>query len=217
MGRKTEQAYYDLSKSVFTWHDERTLEVINAVIIWPNFSGKPNRYGNSARTFNLCIPSDLAAELEARGMRVREVEIDSIRDEKDQPAKLHFVNIKVNMSTAYPPSVTLISTFHGKKNRKPLDEESICELDSVDFKSTSRNPETGEGEDSTGVDCIINCYESRKFPGKVTGYLKKLFATQDDKVEFGGKYDDWDEEYPDVFGDVPGVFPGDATSSTGNK
>lgn len=193
MGRKTEQAYNDLSKSIFTFHDDRTLEVINAVIIWPNFSGKPNKYGNSAKTFNLCVPSDIAAQLEADGWRVREVEIDSIRDENDKPAKLHFVNIKVNMDTAYPPSVTLISCFRGKKNRRPLDAESICELDSIEFKSTTADPETGE-EDSTGVDCIINCYESRKFPGKVTGYLKKMYVTQDEKVEFGGKYDDWEDE-----------------------
>lgn len=201
MSRKIEQAYFDLSKSAFTWHDERTLEVINAVILWPNFSGKPNKYGNSARTFNLCIPDNLAAEMEAKGWRVRQIEIDSIRDGDDKPAHIHFVNIKVNMDSAFPPSVFLISSFHGKKTRRPLDAENICELDSLDFKSTSFNPETGEGENSTGVDCLINCYESRKFPGKITGYLKKMYATQDDKVEFGGKYDDWDEEeatVPDI-------------------
>ena len=198
MGRKTEQAFYDLSKSVFTWHDERTLEVVNAVILWPNFSGKPNKYGNSARTFNLCVPDKLADELQKKGWRVREIEIDTILDNNDNPAKLHFVNIKVNMDTAYPPTITLISTFHGKKTRRPLDAESIGELDAIDFRSTTVNPETGEGEDSTGVDRLINCYESRKFPGKITGYLKKMYATQDEKVEFGGKYDDWDDDFGDM-------------------
>lgn len=208
MGRKTEEAYFELRKSRFTWHDEHTLEVVNAVILWPNFAGRPNKFGNAARTFNLCVTPQVATQLEQSGWRVRSIQVDSVRDENDEPVELQFVNIKVNMDSVYPPAITLFTFFKGRKSRRLLDSESIGELDTLDFKTTWVDEATGEGEDQTGIDCIINCYESRKFPGKITGYLKKLFATQEDTVEFGGKYDDWDEEvYEDKSFPRPDEFP----------
>lgn len=194
MGRKLELAYEEMGKSIFTMHSDNTLEVVNASIFWTNFSGRPNQFGSNARTFNLCIPDYLAEQFEKDGWKVRSYDLEGIRDKDDNPVKLYAVRIIVNMEGAFPPQVYLISTFNGKKTRRPLDAESICELDSVDFKSTSKDPKTGECEDSTGVDLLVNCYESRRFKGKVIGYLKKLYATQDEKVEFGGKYDEWEDE-----------------------
>ena len=191
MGRKLELAYYEMGKSKFTLHSDNTLEVIDASIFWTNFSGRPDKFGNSARTFKLCVPEELAIELEKMGMKIYTYDLEGIRDKDDNPVKLYAIRVTVNMEGAYPPTVYLITTFNGQKTRRPLDAESIGELDSVDFKSTSKER---DGEDSTGVDLIINCYESRKFKGKVVNYLKKLYATQDEKVEFGGKYDEWDEE-----------------------
>lgn len=193
MGRRTEQAYRDLEKSSFRFINDATLEITNAVMLWPNFSGKPNKYGNSARTFNVCLSPEFAEELNKRGFRIRDVDVKEITDADGNPAKLYFVNIKVNMDVAYPPSVTLLSTFRGKKSRRTLNIESIGQLDSIDLK----NDET-----TTGLDIVVNCYRSRQQPDKLTGYLKKAYVTQDDNVEFGGKYDDWEEE---VEGDALGL------------
>lgn len=194
MSRKLELAYYEMAKSKFTLHTNNTLEVINASIFWSNFSGKPDNFGNTTRNFKLCVPEELAAELEKMGWKVHVYDLEGVRDKDDNPVKLYAVRVIVSMEGAFPPQVYLISTFNGKKTRRPLDAESICELDSVDFKSTSKDPKTGEGEDSTGVDLLIDCYESRRFKGKVIGYLKKMYATQDEQVEFGGKYDEWEDE-----------------------
>ena len=42
------------------------------------------------------------------------------------------------------------------------------------------------------ADCIINLYESKMHPGKVSGYLRKLNVIQTKESDFGGKYDEWD-------------------------
>ena len=179
MGRKTEIAYEEVRKSTFIWHDDRTLEVQDAVILWPNFSGRTNKFGNSARTFNLVVTEEVAEKMTAAGWRVRTISLQNIVDENDKPVNLYFVNIKTNMDSAYPPIVTLFTKFKGKKSRRVLDINTIGELDSVDIEM---------------ADCLINCYESRNFPGRITGYLKKLNVKQSEEVEFGGKYDDWMDE-----------------------
>lgn len=88
------------------------------------------------------------------------------------------------MESAYPPVVKLFSEYKGKKTQRVLDEESIGELDRVDIRT---------------ADCKIHSYSSKKFPGKVTGYLQTLFVVQEPNVIFGGKYDDWDD--PNAFED----------------
>ena len=55
MSRLVEQSLESLNKSEFIFHDNRTLEVRNAVIIWTNFQGKANRFGNTTKNFNLVI------------------------------------------------------------------------------------------------------------------------------------------------------------------
>ena len=56
-------AAQEVQKCQFIFKDNRTIEVQNAYIFWTNFSGKPNAYGNSARTFNLAVPEEAAKEL----------------------------------------------------------------------------------------------------------------------------------------------------------
>lgn len=156
-------------------------EVRNAYIFWTNFRGEANQFGNSARNFNLAVPKDVAKELLANGWRVRERALyDENGDDTDQI--LYFINIKVNMNSAYPPIVSLYSEFKGKRTKRALEIESIGELDRVDILE---------------CDLVVNAYESPQFPGKVTGYLQKLNAIQVPDIEFGGKYDDWMEEEDD--------------------
>lgn len=186
MAKKIEIAFEALKDSEFVWHTDRLLEADNAVILWPNFSGREDRFGNSQRIFKLCVSEELAADMIKQGFNVRNVEVNAIHDDKDQPVKLNFVNVVVNMNSAYPPVVTLFSTYKGKRNRRPLDINTIGELDSIDIQT---------------CDMVVNCYESRKFPGKKTCYLKKLNVIQTEDIDFGGKYDDWMDQQ-DV-NDVP--------------
>lgn len=172
MSRVVDNAIEKVRESSFNFLDNgRTLEVLNAVIFWTNFRGEANKFGNSARTFNLAINEELAQVLSDHGWRVREV-VGS-----DEESKLYFVNIKINMSSQYPPRITLFNEFNGKKNHPvTITIDNIGELDRIDIKT---------------ADCLINAYSSKTFQGKVTGYLRKLNIIQEVESEFGGKYDDW--------------------------
>ena len=179
MSRTIDNAIEAVAKSQFSFIDNGQLEVRNAHIFWTNFSGKENRFGHSAKTFNLAISEEMAKELDARGWRVRDV--DQKDDDEEVIGKLYFVNIKVNMESGFPPIVTLFSEYKGKKSRVALTNETIGELDRADILD---------------ADCIINPYESPNFPGKVTGYLRKLNIIHEPDIEFDGKYDDWMADGP---------------------
>ena len=185
MSRVVEQALEAVVKSEFNFINERQLEVRNAFIFWTNFAGRENKFGNKAKTFNLAISLEIAEILNTQGWRVRDI-LNKI-DDDDEGETLYFVNIKVNMESSYPPIVTLFSEFRGERSRRALDNETISELDRLDILSS---------------DCIVNSYESRQYPGKVTGYLSKLNIIQEPNQEFGGKYDDWlAEDHEDTLDD----------------
>ena len=176
MSRVVDNAIEKVRQSSFNFLDNgRTIEVLNAVIFWTNFRGEANKFGNSARTFNLAVNEEVAGMLSNNGWKVRDV-LGS-----DGESVLYFVNVKVNMSSQYPPRITLYSEFRGNRNPpQQLTLETVGELDRIDIRT---------------ADCLINAYSSKTFPDKVTGYLRKLNVIQEVETEFGGKYDDWlDEE-----------------------
>lgn len=172
MSKIVERGLEAVQNSEFQWVRENQLEIKDAYIFWTNFRGEANKFGSKTRTFNVAITKEVAEELDARGWKVRE-------SGDPETGILYFVNIKVNMNSSYPPVVTLFTKFRNKKNRRALDIDSIGELDRTIIES---------------ADCIINSFESKQYPGKVSGYLKTLFVIQDPDVEFGGKYDDWMDE-----------------------
>ena len=175
MSRLIENSLEELSKSEFIFHDNRTLEVRNAVLIWTNFQGKANRFGNTTKNFNLVINEEVKAALEQDP--TREFTIHSIGGEGTDDPIMYFINVKVNMTSAYPTVVTLYTDFRGQKSRTSLDDTTIECLDHINIES---------------ADCIINLYESKIHPGKVSGYLRKLNVIQNKESEFGGKYDEWE-------------------------
>ena len=175
MSRLIENSLEELSKSEFIFHDNRTLEVRNAVLIWTNFQGKANRFGNTTKNFNLVINEEVKAALEQDP--TREFTIHSIGGEGTDDPIMYFINVKVNMTSAYPPVVTFYTDFRGQKSRISLDDTTIECLDHINIES---------------ADCIINLYESKMHPGKVSGYLRKLNVIQNKESEFGGKYDEWE-------------------------
>lgn len=159
----------------FIFNDRGGFEVRNAYIFWTNFSGQKNPFGNATRNFNVAIPEEVGEILLARGWRVRE-------KENEDGKTLYFINIKVNMNSAFPPILSLYTEFKGRRTKRALDIESVGELDRVDIAE---------------CDFVVNAYESASFPGKITGYLHKLNAIQTADSEFGGKYDDWLDEEED--------------------
>lgn len=175
MSKTIERAIQDVAHSKFDYDDRKKKIIVeNAVILWPNFSGEPDRFGNSARTFNIALNEEYAEKLSGLGFRVRVVED---RDEDDNVKNtLCILNVKVNMATDYPPTVCLFTEFAGKKKKQVLNEATIGLCDKIDIAS---------------ADCIINTYKSPRFPDKTSGYLDRLYIKQETQLYFGGKYDDW--------------------------
>ena len=184
MSKVLEHAYQDLRNEKINVLADGTLEVLNAVIFWPNFSGKPGKFDPKGaavgkRTFNLAILPEAVEDFKRQGWNVKEKDIPEITDDDGNPVKLSFVNVKCNIDGPVPPTVTLFVDYKGKKTRRPLVGDQIGELDSVDFES---------------ADCIINPYANRNYEGRVTGYLRKLNVVMEKQEEFGGKYDDWGDD-----------------------
>lgn len=175
MSKLIENSLEKLNESEFIFRDPKTLEVRNAVLIWTNFQGKANRFGNTAKNFNLVISEDVKKDLESDP--TKSFNIHSIGGEGTDDPIMYFINVKVNMESAYPPVVTLYTDYKGVKNHTALNNETIECLDRINIQS---------------ADCIINLYESKMHPGKVSGYLRKLNVIQNKEEIFGGKYDEWD-------------------------
>lgn len=170
MSNLTIWANEQLSNSTFI-NDDRRFEVRNAVIIFKNFRGETNKFGNSSRVFGLVISEEEAGYLKSRGFNVK-----VMGGENTDDIPMYFITVKVKMDSAYPPIVTVFSDFKGQKSRRTLNDENIGELDRIRF---------------TSADCIINCVKSKVDPSKTSGYLQKLNVIQEIVPEFGGKYDDW--------------------------
>ena len=183
MSKILETAFEEVKKSKFYFVDKTNFEVQDAFIFWTNFSGKANQFGSVARTFNLAVPAEAASQLLALGYRVREEVVGELVDNatgKTVPAKVYFVNIKINMDSEYPPTVKLFSEYKGKKTQTVIaDNDTLAILDKADIKS---------------CDLAVHCYMSKRYEGKCTGYLKTLYVIEEPNVVFGGKYDDWDEQ-----------------------
>lgn len=105
------------------------LKIDDARIIFPNFSGKPDRFNKQGgkRYFTIRIDDqEIADALLAEGWNVK---IKAPREEGGDP----FINLKVNVNFAsnYPPVIYLVSG----ENVRPLDEESIDILDGIAIAS----------------------------------------------------------------------------------
>ena len=177
MSKLIENSLEALKSSEFIFVTPSTLEVRNAVMIWTNFEGKANRFGNTTKNFNLVINEELKAALEADPNKV--FNIHHIGGEGTEDPDMYFINVKINMDSAYPPVVTLYTDFRGVKSHVALDDASIQCLDHVNIQS---------------ADCVLNLYESKMHQGHVSAYLRKLNVIQNKESAFGGKYDAWEDD-----------------------
>lgn len=143
------------------------LQIDNATIIWPNFSGRGDQFNREGdKNFNLLIDDEeIANAIVELGYNVK---IKPAREEGDIPF-MH-MPVKVNFGKK-GPNVYLVS---GDRNIK-LDEESIGMLDNIEIEN---------------VDLDIRPYDWASPDGKRSGrtaYLNGMEVTQ--KVDrFAARY-----------------------------
>lgn len=191
MSRATELAFENAKKSSFRFVDNHTIEVMDASILWPDFSGRITEYHKvkgEKRSFNLVLNDDMIAALSdlqnqtGSKFRIHQANIyseDDVRLRGVQQQVLYYINVKVNMDNDYPPTITLFTEYNGKRSRNTITKESIDSLDVI-------------ANDMEACDVLLNCYVSRLHPDQCTAYLKKLNVIQNKQAEFGGRYDDWE-------------------------
>lgn len=161
------------------------LTINDSLLFWTNFAGEPNRFGNTARNFNVVISEEVKEWLDKSGKIVKIHQMGGEKNEETGEVEpiVYSINVKVKMQGPYPPEIRLFTEYRGQKSFQDLTEETLACLDHAHIVSS---------------DCIINLKESRDKPGHYLCYLQKLYAIQEKRVEFDGKYDSWLE--PELVG-----------------
>lgn len=169
--------------------DRGVLEIRNAVLIFTNFAGQANRFGNTSKNFNVVLPADLVDFLNECQLRDKSLHVNIHKYPQaaagtDEDPCLFYINVKVNMDSEFPPLVTLytskqLSNGNVEKGRCSLDDITIGCLDRVDMDR---------------ADCKLNLKESKANPGNAVFYLRQLNVIQTIIPDFGGAYEDWDDE-----------------------
>lgn len=174
------------------YYDRGILEIRDAVLLFTNFSGQKNQWGNASKNFNIVLPADLKDFLETCKLNEKPLHVNihkypqNAEGTDDDPC-LYYINVKVNMDSEFPPMVTLYtnkqttnpdgSTFL-KKGRVSLEDATVGCLDRTDIDR---------------ADCKLNLKESKANPGNAVFYLRQLNVIQTIVPDFGGAYEDWDE------------------------
>lgn len=157
----------------------KILEIRNAVLIYTNFEGRANNFGNQAKNFNIVISEKVKEDLENGWLNGLKVNVHSAGGKTPDEPVIYFINVKVNMLVQYPPIVTLFTDYNGTKSKNSLDDVTISCLDRVDMFR---------------CDVKINIKESKKTrPGWAVFYLRQLNCIQYKNPDFGGAYEDWDD------------------------
>lgn len=191
--RRGERNYEVDESSVF--------EIRDGVLLFTNFSGNANHWGNSSKNFNLVLPPNLVDLFASKDFSVRgkhlnvrihqypsEDEVKAIKDStgEDVPV-LYYINVKINMDSEYPPVVKLFTekikqkddgSIVTERGQSSLDDVTIATLDSANLDK---------------VDCVISLRESKASAGYAVCYLNQLYAKQVVTPAFGGDWEDFDE------------------------
>lgn len=189
MSKLVENALEKLQKT--TWYFDRgVLEIRDAVLIFTNFAGQANRFGNTQKNFNIVLPPDLVEFLQSCKLNDKDLHVNlheyPQNAEADEPV-LVYINAKVNMDSEYPPMVTLFTrkqvtapdgSISVQRGKVSLQDATIGCLDRTDMEK---------------ADLKLNLKESKANPGNAVFYLRQLNVIQNIIPDFGGAYEDWDE------------------------
>ena len=148
--------------------DKGVVEIDGVRIIWPNFAGKPNQYGNTNRTFNIVIPNDEAMQaLIDAGWNVK------VRQPLEEGGDvLRHLKVTVGVNGYRPPTIWVIAGG----NRRKMQVEDLYQLDQISIDH---------------VDLDITPYHSN---GHQTAYLQSMVVVQ--RLDrFEARFAD--EEYPE--------------------
>lgn len=195
MSKAKEMAYEAAKNSQLIIKDRGVIEVMDASVIWPDFTGKETEYNRKLgenRTVNLVLNETMVGQLNelesytGAKFRIRTKEVyDDPNDERRDT--LYYINVKVRMDGDYPAICKLFTKFpDGKVTNKLLNADTVCVLDSA-------------LNDATCIDLSFKQYINKNHPEQCTAYLKKIYVTQEAKLDFGGKYDDWDDSGDDNY------------------
>lgn len=143
---------------------EKTFQVEDAEILWPNFSGKAKEFNKEGdRNFVVVLDKAAADQMARDGWNVK----CTIPDEEN-PVERCVIQVTVkyrNMMNELvkPPKIVVISS----KGQTNLTEETVGTLDTVDIKT---------------VDIICRAFEWGPINGKygITAYLKTMYVTLDE-------------------------------------
>lgn len=183
-------------------YKDGVLEISPAVLVFRNFSGNPNHFGNTSKNFNVVIPH---WPVDESGLiltdflqnslvnRANEQLIPTIHKypkdaagTDDDPC-FYYINIKVNMDTDYPPNIKLYTT-NTRNGEKRI---SCTVLSDPKFQSTIGCLDKADLE---RADVQLNVRDSKANPGRAVFYLRKLNAKQICIPDFGGAYDELDAQ-----------------------
>ena len=203
MSRATELAAEAAENTTFRFIDGSTIEAMNCVILWPDFSGRVDDYNNvkgANRSFNLVLNDrivELLAALEKEHGAKFRIHQKPIYSENDITTKhieqkyIRYINVKVHMDGEYPPIVTL---FTERPVKRGVDENGNPVIEKVRSRVnlTKETIDCLDKIDMEQVDMHVRCYRSPRFEDKYTLYLSKLMVVQNPQMEFDGRYDDWE-------------------------
>ena len=152
----------------------KVLNIADAKIIFPNFSGKPDRFDKVGhKNFKVVLSREDADKLSADGWNVQVRE-----DNRDPDADARYllpVDIRYDV---FPPKIYMITS----KSKVLLDDDTVGQLDDADISY---------------IDLIIRPYHW-EVNGKsgIKAYVKKMYVTIEED-QFASKYDFRDEPMED--------------------
>ncbi len=159
--------------------EQNYIEIENAVIRFPNFSGRPDKWNPNGgrRSFVLLLTDELAEDLTNSGCNVK---VFQPRDDEEVPQP--YISVKLNYNGPFPPNIYMICG----RSKTLLNEDTVGNLDYSDIEH---------------IDLILRPYDYGEKMGKgpdephVALYVKTMYVTiaQDN---FASKYDFEDEEIP---------------------
>ena len=154
------------------------LKISKAVLLFTNFAGQPNKFGNTSKNFNIVIAEEFAHQLRENSLGLT-VNVHEYGKGTDEEPMIYYINVKVNMTVQYPPEVTLyVKKTNYPTKKTALDDATIGVLDRTDMER---------------ADVIINVKESKSRPGWAVFYLNTLKVVQNKISDFDGYYDQFDD------------------------